>query len=74
MLTTQKMIDLRLFHEIHVSEIREFQKCNWAWYWKYMEKWYPLTHAKPLEFGTAMHAAMEARYNPKYYDKQETFY
>ena len=71
MLTTQKMIDLRLFHEIHVSEIREFQKCNWAWYWKYMEKWYPLTHAKPLEFGTAMHAAMEARYNPKYYDKQE---
>lgn len=71
MLTTQKMIDLRLFHEIHVSEIREFQKCNWAWYWKYAEKWYPLTNAKPLEFGTAMHAAMEARYNPKYYDKQE---
>ena len=71
MLTTEKMIDLRLFHEIHVSEIREFQKCNWAWYWKYVEKWYPLTNAKPLEFGTAMHAAMEARYNPKYYDKQE---
>ena len=71
MLNTQEMIDLRLFHEIHVSEIREFQKCNWAWYWKYVEKWYPLTNAKPLEFGTAMHAAMEARYNPKYYDKQE---
>ena len=71
MLTTQEMIELRLFHEIHVSEIREFQKCNWAWYWKYVEKWYPLTNAKPLEFGTAMHAAMEARYNPKYYDKQE---
>ena len=71
MSTTQELIERRLFHEIHVSEIREFQKCNWAWYWKYAEKWYPLTHAKPLEFGTAMHAAMEARYNPKYYDKQE---
>lgn len=70
MSTTQEFIDRRLFHEIHVSEIREFQKCNWAWYWKYMEKWYPLTHAKPLEFGTAMHAAMEARYNPKYYDQK----
>ena len=71
MLTTQEMIELRLFHEIHVSEIREFQKCNWAWYWKYVEKWYPLTNAKPLEFGTAMHAAMEARYNPKYYDQKD---
>ena len=71
MLSIEKMIDLRLFHEIHVSEIREFQKCHWAWYWKYAEKWYPLTNAKPLEFGTAMHAAMEARYNPKHYDKQE---
>ena len=71
MSTTQELIERRLFHEIHVSEIREFQKCNWAWYWKYMEKWYPLTHAKPLEFGTAMHAAMEARYNPKYYDQKD---
>lgn len=69
--TTQEFIEHRLFHEIHVSEIREFQKCNWAWYWKYMEKWYPLTHAKPLEFGTAMHAAMEARYNPKHYDQKD---
>ena len=71
MLSTEKMIDLRLFHEIHVSEIREFQKCHWAWEWKYGEKWYPLTNAKPLEFGTAMHAAMEARYSPKHYAQQE---
>lgn len=71
MSTTQELIERRLFHEIHVSEIREFQKCNWAWYWKYVEKWYPLTHAKPLEFGTAMHAAMEARYNPKHYDQKD---
>ena len=66
-----EMIEERLFHEIHVSEIREFQKCHWAWSWKYVEKLYPYTSAEPLEFGTAMHAGMEARYDPNHYAQTE---
>ena len=69
---TQEQIDKRLFHEIHVSEIREFLKCQWAWDWKYNQQMYPRKgSAKPLEFGTAMHAGMEQLYNPEYFhDKQ----
>lgn len=69
--TVDEMIEQRLFHEVHVSEIREFQKCHWAWYWKYMEKWYSRTTAKPLEFGTAMHAAMEVRYDPETFENHD---
>lgn len=60
-----ELIELRLFHEIHVSEIREWQKCEWAWDWKYKQKLYSKRVAKPLEFGTAMHAAMEVLYKPE---------
>lgn len=60
-----ELIELRLFHEIHVSEIREFQKCEWAWDWKYKQQLYPKRVARPLEFGTAMHAAMEILYKPE---------
>ena len=65
------LLENRLFHEIHVSEIREYQKCHWAWWWKYHDKLYPKHTAEPLEFGTAMHAGMEARYDPKYWDQRE---
>lgn len=60
-----------MFHEIHVSEIREFQKCHWAWWWKYRERLYSKVTAEPLEFGTAMHAGMEARYDPAHWNDRD---
>lgn len=59
-----ELVELGLFHEIHVSEIREWLKCKWAWDWKFNRQYYPNKVAEPLEFGTAMHAAFEALYNP----------
>lgn len=66
-----QLLTERLFHEIHVSEIREFQKCEWAWDWKYNQQLYPKKVAKPLEFGTAMHAAMEALYDPDTWNRTD---
>lgn len=59
-------IENRLFHEIHVSQIREYKKCGWSHDWKYRDQLYPLTTAKPLEFGTAMHLGLEYLMDPKY--------
>ena len=52
-------------HEIHVSEIRDWKRCRWAHDWKYIDRLYPRTTAKALEFGTAMHSAYEAFFNPE---------
>ncbi|HNV18240.1 MAG TPA: PD-(D/E)XK nuclease family protein [Rectinema sp.] len=59
-------IKYRLFHEIHVSEIRDYKKCVWAHDWKFKDQLYPLTTAKPLEFGTAMHLGLEYLMSPQY--------
>ena len=61
----QELIDIKLYHEIHISEIREFQKCEQSWQWKYNDRYYPLSKAKPLEFGTAYHAGMAAFFDPE---------
>lgn len=63
---TLDQLKYRLFHEIHVSQIREYKKCVWAHDWKYKDQLYPLTTAKPLEFGTAMHLGLEYLMDPKY--------
>ena len=64
----QYEIDNRLYHEIHVSQIREYKKCAWAHDWKYKDQLYPNVVAKPLEFGTAMHLGFEYLMNPQYKD------
>ena len=52
-------------HEIHVSEIRLFKKCRFAHVLKFVGMLYPKTTAKPLEFGTAYHAAKQVFYDPQ---------
>ena len=41
----QYEIDNRLYHEIHVSQIREYKKCAWAHDWKYKDQLYPWVKA-----------------------------
>lgn len=60
----QWYIDQRLVHEIHTSERRSFRGCRRRWDWIFRESYYPVITAKPLEFGTAFHLAMETYYNP----------
>lgn len=55
-----------LYHEIHVSEIREFLKCRFAHFLKYDERYYARSHSEPLELGTALHACWEVYYDPEY--------
>lgn len=54
-----------LVHEIHVSEIRLFKKCRFAHQMKFVGMLYPKITAKPLEFGTAFHAAKQVFYDPQ---------
>lgn len=51
-------------HEIHTSGRRSFRGCRRRWNWIFRENWYPIMTAKPLEFGTAYHEALETYYNP----------
>jgi len=55
----------KLIHEIHVSEINAFKKCRFAHKLKYVNMLYPKVTAKPLEFGTAYHAAKQIYYDPQ---------
>jgi hypothetical protein len=58
-------IDHSLVHEIHTSERRSFRGCRRRWDWLFRDNLYPLTTAKPLEFGVAFHEAMETYYDPE---------
>lgn len=55
----------KLIHEIHVSEINLFKKCRFAHKLKFVGMLYPKVTAKPLEFGTAYHAAKQIYYDPQ---------
>lgn len=55
----------KLVHEIHTSERRSFRACRRRWDWLFRQNYYPKTTAKPLEFGSAFHKAMETYYNPE---------
>lgn len=61
----QDYIEQKLVHEIHTSERRSFRACRRRWDWLFREGYYPIVTAKPLEFGTAFHKAMEVYYDPK---------
>jgi hypothetical protein len=61
----QWYIDQRLVHEVHTSERRSFRGCRRRWDWIFRQNYYPIMTAKPLEFGTAVHAAWEVYYDPK---------
>ena len=58
------MIDAKLVHEIHTSGRRSFRACRRRWDWLFNQSYYPIGTAKPLEFGSAFHAAMETYYQP----------
>lgn len=60
----QDYIELKLTHSIHTSERMSFRGCRRRWNWVFNDRWYPTTTAKPLEFGTAFHKAMEVWYDP----------
>jgi hypothetical protein len=51
-------------HEVHTSELKSFRGCRRRWSWIFRENYYPKVTAKPLEFGSAYHAGMEAFYEP----------
>ena len=61
----QAYIDAGLYHEIHVSEIKEFKKCKRSHKLRYWDQYYPKVTRKPLSFGTCFHAAKEIYYDPK---------
>jgi len=69
LLTVQDYIDAKLVHSLHTSESKSFRGCRRRWNWIFREFWYPRTTAKPLEFGTAYHSAMEKFYEPTLWDK-----
>jgi hypothetical protein len=59
----------KLTHAIHTSERRSFRGCRRRWSWLFQDHLYPVTTAKPLEFGSAFHKAMEAWYEPSTWNK-----
>lgn len=65
LVTVDDYVDAKLVHEIHTSERRSFRACRRRWDWLFRDGYYPLVTAKPLEFGTAYHLAMEMYYDPQ---------
>jgi len=55
-------INAGLTHSLHTSERRSFRGCRRRWDWISRQMYYPRVTARPLEFGVAFHAAMEAYY------------
>ena len=60
-------IDLDMTHSVHTSERRSFRGCRRRHDWLFRQYFYPVTTAKPLEFGVAYHKAMEVFYEPKFW-------
>lgn len=67
-MNVDELIEKKLVHEIHTSERKSFRSCRRRWDWHFRESLYPLTTAKPLEFGVAYHVGMETYYNPETWD------
>lgn len=59
------LISRKILHEIHTSGRRSFRGCRRRWNWVFGENIYPVTTAKPLEFGIAFHVGMETLFNPE---------
>jgi len=62
-------IELKLTHSIHTSERLSFRGCRRRHNWVFVDRWYPQTTPKPLEFGSAFHKAMETWYDPEMWGK-----
>jgi len=60
--TVNDYIEAGLTHSIHTSERRSFRGCRRRWDWISRQFYYPRVTPRPLEFGVAFHAAMEAAY------------
>jgi hypothetical protein len=60
--TVNDYINAGLTHSVHTSERRSFRGCRRRWDWISRQLYYPNITARPLEFGVAFHAAMEAAY------------
>lgn len=58
-------IEWDLTHSVHTSERRSFRGCRRRWKWLFREYFYPMSTAKPLEFGVAYHKGMETFYDPR---------
>lgn len=69
LVTVDDYIEAKLTHSIHTSQRRSFRGCRQRHQWLFEEFYYPLTTAKPLEFGVAYHKGMEAYWNPDLWDK-----
>lgn len=64
-------IKAKLTHSIHTSERRSFRGCRRRHNWVFRDGYYPVTTAKPLEFGVAFHKGMEKLYDPlTWHDKE----
>lgn len=62
-------IEAKLSHSIHTSERLSFRGCRRRHHWLFVDRWYPQTTPKPLEFGSAFHKAMETWYDPDMWGK-----
>jgi hypothetical protein len=60
--TVNDYINVGLTHSVHTSERRSFRGCRRRWDWISRQFYYPRVTPRPLEFGVAFHAAMEAYY------------
>ena len=70
--TVDDYIAAKLVHSIHTSERRSFRGCRRRHNWVFREGYYPVTTAKPLEFGVAYHKGMEKLYDPLTWHDKET--
>lgn len=62
-------ITAKLTHSLHTSERLSFRGCRRRHHWLFVERWYPQTTPKPLEFGSAFHKALETWYAPDMWGK-----
>jgi len=65
----KEYIDKKLTHSLHNSEVLSFRGCRRRHHWLFVDGWYPQTTAKPLEFGSAFHKALESWYEPEMWNK-----
>jgi hypothetical protein len=56
------------YHVVRSSERSAKRKCTRAWHLQWREGWEPIVVPQALEFGTAVHAGMQAIYEPSLWD------
>ncbi len=61
----RNMMERKLVHEVHQSELRSFRSCRRRWHWVFRDNYYPPLTIHYLEFGVAFHIAMEVIHRPE---------